>query len=142
MRKLHETLTWQYGFDAATKRAAKSSVTALRRQAAEELDDEAEQIFSFQFAETAREDARPTANGNRKSKSEITAADTGTAHHKFLQHVSLENAGDLAALEAEAERLEREKVLSADERAVLDLKAVAAFWNSDAGQKIRRTRRT
>ena len=40
-------------------------------------------------------------------------------------------------LQAEAERLEREKVLSAEEREVLDLEAVAAFWNSDAGQKIR-----
>jgi ATP-dependent helicase/nuclease subunit A len=68
----------------------------------------------------------------------LNAVDAGTAHHKFLQHVSLENAGDLAALKAEAERLEREKVLSADERGALDLKAVVAFWNSDAGQKIRK----
>ena len=67
----------------------------------------------------------------------MSAADTGTAHHKFFQHVSLKNAGELAALADEAERLEREKVLSADERGVLDLKAVAAFWNSEAGQKIR-----
>jgi ATP-dependent helicase/nuclease subunit A len=60
----------------------------------------------------------------------------GTAHHKFLQHVSLEKAGDGAALEAEAKRLEREKVLSADETAALDLKAMAAFWNSELGVKI------
>ena len=33
--------------------------------------------------------------------------------------------------------MEREKVLSADERGVLDLEAVAAFWNSDVGQRIR-----
>ncbi|MEI6192748.1 MAG: PD-(D/E)XK nuclease family protein, partial [Verrucomicrobiota bacterium] len=70
-------------------------------------------------------------------RAKLSAADTGTAHHKFLQHVSLENAGKVAALEAEGVRLEQEKILSADERAVLDLKAVAAFWNSDAGQKIR-----
>jgi ATP-dependent helicase/nuclease subunit A len=126
-RKLHEILTWQYGFGAATERAAKSSVTALRRQAADELDDEAEQVFSFQLSGKRRVQ-------NRK----LNAADAGTAHHKFLQHISLENAGDPAALKAAAERLEREKVLSADEHGVLDLKAVAAFWNSDAGQKIRK----
>ena len=45
-KNFSETLTWQYGFGAATERAAKSSVTALRRQAADELDDEAEQVFS------------------------------------------------------------------------------------------------
>ncbi len=67
----------------------------------------------------------------------MSAADTGTAHHKFFQHVTLKNAGELAALADEADRLEREKVLSAEERGVLDLDAVAAFWNSDVGQEIR-----
>jgi ATP-dependent helicase/nuclease subunit A len=129
--KLSEVLSWNYPFQDATERAAKSSVTALRRQA-EELDDEAVPVFSFQFSTI-----RPVKN--RKSqiaRRKLNAADAGTAHHKFLQHVSLENAGELAALKTEAERLEREKALSADGRAVLDLPAVAAFWNSDAGQKI------
>ena len=131
LRKLRENLTWHYGFNAATERAAKASVTALRRQAADELDDEAEPVFTpSKFTATNR----PSAIGNQP----LNAADTGTAHHKFLQHVSLEKTGDLAALAAEAGRLEQEKILSAAERAVLDLPAVAAFWNSDAGQKIRR----
>jgi ATP-dependent helicase/nuclease subunit A len=120
-QKLRETLTWRYGFGGATKRAAKSSVTALRHQAADELDDEAEQIFP----------------GRRGVRTKLSAADAGTAHHKFLQHIALESAGEPAALAAEAERLERESVLSADEHGVLDLKAIAAFWNSDTGQKIR-----
>jgi len=133
-------LTWQYGFGAATERAAKSSVTALRRQAADELDDEAEPVFSFQFSEQRLVRA-PTPTG-QNPKSEIRnpklgAADTGTVHHKFLQHVSLEQVGGVTTLAAEARRLEQEKVLSADERAVLDLPAVAAFWNSDVGKKIR-----
>ena len=132
LRKLHETLTWQYSFAAATERAAKSSVTVLRRQAAE-LDDEAEWVFGFQFS--ARRLAGTLAPLDQKRK--LNATDTGTAHHKFLQHVLLEKVGGVAALKAEAERLEHEQVLSADEHAVLDLKAVARFWNSDAGQKIR-----
>ncbi|HTA95480.1 MAG TPA: PD-(D/E)XK nuclease family protein, partial [Verrucomicrobiae bacterium] len=119
-RKLQKFLTWQYEFGAATERAAKSSVTALRRQAADELDDEAEQTFP----------------ARRSVRKKISAADTGTAHHKFLQQFSFESAVDLKWLEAEAGRLEREKVLSADERGVLDLKAVAAFWNSKSGKKI------
>jgi ATP-dependent helicase/nuclease subunit A len=128
LHKLQETLTWRYGFGAATKRAAKSSVTALRRQVADESDDETEQIFpARRFAST----------GRRGVHAKLSAADTGTAHHKFLQHLSLGKTGELAMLKAEMERLEREKVLSADECSVLDLKAVAAFWNSDGGQKIR-----
>ena len=121
-------LSWEYPFAAATQRPAKSSVTALRRQA-EELDDEAEQVFMPQFS--AKRFSPPAQNPK------LSAADTGTAHHKFLQHVALENAADVAALEAEAGRLEREKVLSADERAALNLEDIAAFWRSEPGQKIR-----
>jgi ATP-dependent helicase/nuclease subunit A len=118
--KLKKALEWQYGFEASTERAAKSSVTALRRQA-EEPDDEAVQNRKSQIV-------------NRK----LNAADAGTATHKFLQHFSFESATDLKSLEVEAKRLECEKVLSADERVALDLKTIAAFWNSEAGQKIRK----
>jgi ATP-dependent helicase/nuclease subunit A len=120
-------LSREYPFTAATQRPAKSSVTALRRQA-EELDDEAERVF------TARNFAQA---GRRKSRAKLSAAETGTAHHKFLQHIALENSADVAALESEAGRLEREKVLSADERAALNLEDISAFWSSEPGRKIR-----
>jgi ATP-dependent helicase/nuclease subunit A len=140
--RLRTMLSWEYPFAAATQRPAKSSVTALRRQA-EELDDEAEQVFRAQFAERrlARIGLRQTsprqALAPPATNPKLSAADTGTAHHKFLQHVALENAADVSALEAEAGRLEREKVLSADERAALNLEDIAAFWRSEPGRKIR-----
>jgi ATP-dependent helicase/nuclease subunit A len=133
LQKLRETLTWQYGFGAATECAAKSSVTVLRRQAQDELADEASPVFHFQVS-AGWQVGKPGSSG---AKSKLNAADAGTAHHKFLQHVSLKNAGDVAALAAEALRLEREKVLSAEEVAALDLKAMAGFWISDVGQMIR-----
>jgi ATP-dependent helicase/nuclease subunit A len=67
----------------------------------------------------------------------LNAAEAGTAHHKFLQHVALEKTGGRTALEVEARRLEREKILSAEECAVLDLDALANFWDSPLGGKIR-----
>ncbi len=130
LRQLQKTLTWHYDFDAATRRAAKSSVTALRRQAADELDDEAAQVFPARPMFAGRSHELKT--GSRR----LSAADAGTAHHKFLQLITLEHASDVKVLAAEAERLEREKVLSPEERGVLDLKAVAAFWRSDPGGKI------
>ncbi len=120
-------LLWKYPFVAATKRAAKSSVTALRRQAADELDDEAEPPFA------PPRFARPI----KSARGKLSAAETGSAHHKFLQHLALENANDAAVLQSEAARLKRDGVLSADECAVLDLDAVAAFWQSDPGLRIR-----
>ncbi len=125
IENLRARLEWNYPANAATQRKAKSSVTALRREA-KELDDEAEQTFP----------ARPKT-GNRKpetGKIKLSAADIGSAHHKFLQHVALEKTGNLSA---EAARLEQENYLSAAERAALDLDALAGFWNSELGENIR-----
>jgi len=119
--KLERILTWDYPFAAATRRAAKTSVTALRHQFADESDDTAESFFP----------ARQPLGGA------LSAAETGTAHHRFLQFLALENAVGVAALAAEAERLEQDKILSAAERSALNLEDIAAFWNSDPGEKIR-----
>jgi len=123
---LRARLEWRYPFHAATQRKAKSSVTALRREA-EEFEDEAERLFP--------DSENPPAPRRRTARhSKLSAAEIGAAHHKFLQHFALEKCDDLAA---EAARLERENQLSADERSVLDLTALAAFWNSPLGRKIR-----
>jgi ATP-dependent helicase/nuclease subunit A len=123
-RKLQKMLEWQYEFAAATKHKAKSSVTELRR-AAEELDEEAEQVF------------QPRRFSTKRLREKLSAAEAGAAHHKFLQHVTLKKTGDHAMLAAEAQRLEREKILSAEARAVLNLDALADFWDSPLGKKIR-----
>ena len=119
LEKLSARLEQNYPFASATERKAKASVTELRR-AAEAADDEAEQIF------------RPR-RPQKKLNSKLSAAAAGTAHHKFLQHVALDKAGDLAA---EAERLLRENRLSSEERAALDLAALADFWSSEFAKKI------
>ena len=125
-QKLRAALMWEYPFAEATMQPAKSSVTALRRQAAEESDDEAAQIFA----------PRQTVRTVERARGKLSAAEAGSAHHRFLQHLALEQADSIAALKREAERLKREKVLSADECAALDLKAIAAFWQSDPGLRI------
>jgi ATP-dependent helicase/nuclease subunit A len=128
IKKVSAVLDWQYPFTAASQRAAKTSVTALRQQA-DELDDEAAQSFQsprFQRPSLPQEGRGP-----------LGAVDTGVAHHKFLQYFSFERAMDLKSFAKEARRLERENYLSADETAALDLEALAEFWNSETGQKFR-----
>ncbi|HTY87471.1 MAG TPA: UvrD-helicase domain-containing protein [Candidatus Acidoferrum sp.] len=129
---LQKRLAWDYPFAAATRRAAKTTVTTLRRQATEEPEDEAEALFRVsRFPLSAGRRAK------RGSATQLSAADTGTAHHKFLQHFALDAASSVAALEAEANRLERARILSAAEGAALNLSDIAAFWNSDPGKRIR-----
>ena len=64
-------------------------------------------------------------------------ADIGTAHHAFLQFVSLDHIGSAAELKAEAERLVGQQSLTAEEMALLDFKGLAEFWRSESGENIR-----
>jgi len=127
---LRTRLEWRYSHEAATREPAKTSVTGLRRRLRNETDDEARRLFQasdFGFQVRSQPDT-PT--------SKLTAADLGTAHHTFLQMASLDRLGSVRELEAEAERLRREGVLSGEEIAALDLAALADFWRSDAGRQI------
>ena len=122
---LNARLAWTYPFQAAARCKAKSSVTALRREA-EELDEEAAPVFPGRQS-AIRLKTGPGGAG-------LSAAEIGEAHHRFLQYQALDPTAGLAA---EADRLAREGYLSAAERAVLDLAAVQAFWDSPLGGKIR-----
>lgn len=121
---LQSVLTWDYPFETAVRRPAKTSVTALRRAAAAEL--EAEELF----APRVRRAEKGTAVGR------LSAADVGNAHHRFLQHIALPLGTGGRSLQAEAGRLQRDGVLTAEEAAALDFVALDAFWQSSAGRRI------
>ena len=127
--ELERRLTWQYPYTAASGKAAKVSVSTLRREAA---DEEAGALFQSKVQSPKSKVRVGARRVDGKS-----AADIGTAHHKFLQGVALEQTGDLEALASEAKRLEGVGILSAEEVAVLDFKSLAAFWQSELGLKIR-----
>ncbi len=124
---LEARLRWTNKFAAASEQAAKVSVSLLRRAAADRAEEEAER-----WAEKTFNIQHSTFKTGRNKKS---AADIGTAHHRFLQFVAL-GAADVATLKTEAQRLEQVGVLSAGEVAVLDFAALAAFWQSELGRRI------
>jgi hypothetical protein len=85
-------LEWNYPFVAATKRKAKSSVTELRRAGGGIGRGSGAGFHAFKVRFTEKR-----IPGSDPGLREIAvAAETGTAHHKFLQHFTLENADDLA----------------------------------------------
>jgi ATP-dependent helicase/nuclease subunit A len=120
--RLQRILSWRYDHVAATQRKAKASVTELRRTA-EALDDEAEPVFDHWRSPA--------------SSKTMSAAEIGTAHHKFLQWANLDQTKDLATLTAEADRLVAAQLISPEEKAILDFTALAEFFNSPLGQQIR-----
>jgi ATP-dependent helicase/nuclease subunit A len=140
--KLRQRLEWQYPRAGATRQPAKTSVSALRRRAAA-ADDEAVRIAEFRDARQRNETADAKAHESEAASrithhaSRFTSAEIGTAHHEFLQLVSLDRVGSTEELEQEARRLRQAGAMTAEEVEHLDFKALAAFWESEVGRKVR-----
>jgi ATP-dependent helicase/nuclease subunit A len=127
---LRERLAWEYPFAAATRKPAKASVSALRREA-NEPDEEAQALFAPGFK-------MPASDSTSKIRATpAIAAEVGSAHHRFLQWVPLDRTGGIDALREEAAGLEHAQVLSTAEAKQLDFEALAAFWQSDLGGRVR-----
>jgi ATP-dependent helicase/nuclease subunit A len=116
-----ERLQWRYHHPFATRTTAKASVSLLRRRAAA-LDEDAWPLFPI----------------IQESTGPLTGADLGTAHHRFLELVAFHSTHEPDLLRAEAERMCREHLLTSAEREALDFEAMAAFWRSEVGTRIRR----
>ena len=127
---LRTRLEWRYPNAAATCEPAKTSVSALRRRLRDETDDEAKPAFR------ASSFGLQIGSRARAARDRLSAAEVGTAHHTFLQMVSLDHVGSVRELEAQAQGLRDGAVLSGEEIAALDFEAVAAFWQSNQGQQI------
>jgi ATP-dependent helicase/nuclease subunit A len=126
---LAERLAWQYPYASPVEQPAKLSVSRLRRNIlAEALDEEPQ-------TRTHRSRAS-SALGTQK----LNAAEIGSAHHKFLQLVSLDRLQDMESLRAEAQRLQAQGILTPEERGTLDLDAIRMFWKSSVGQDVLRHR--
>ena len=125
--QIQHTLAAPYEHQAAVSEPAKTSVTAIRRRVADELDDEARREF--------QPSSRPLLPRIRAGS--LSAAEIGTAHHTFLQFVALPRTATELDLRNEAVRLEREGALSPEQATALDFAALTAFWQSELGAQIR-----
>jgi ATP-dependent helicase/nuclease subunit A len=130
-QKLRQRLAWEYPHAMATRLPAKTTVTALRRQFADETD--AQELFGSEV-QSPKPKVRGRAGGQPAG---LSATEIGTAHHTFLQLVALDRVGGVEELRHEGQRLLAAGALSAEEIACLDFGALAAFWESDLGRRIR-----
>jgi ATP-dependent helicase/nuclease subunit A len=117
-------LDWKYPFETACTQRAKSTVTELRR-----LHDEESAPVEFVRRDRFTVPLRPEES--------LTATEVGSAHHRFLQRVTLSEVGSVESLRREANRLLRERQLTKEELSSLDFPALASFWETELGKRIR-----
>jgi ATP-dependent helicase/nuclease subunit A len=130
LETLRQRIEWKYPFVSSTHEPAKTSVSALRRRANESMDEE--------VADLLQRTRRPTRAFHQSLITNYQSpTDIGSAHHTFLQFVSLDHVGSAAEIKAEAQRLVRQQSLTPEEMALLDFNSLAKFWRSELGEKIR-----
>lgn len=127
-REIQQRLSWTYPFLDATHKPAKTSVTALRRQAAAEAE---EAIF------VSPERVGWTAGRVTRATGSLDSVEIGKAHHLFLQFVPLEGTGTLEFLRSEGEQLVNAGRLTREQADSLVLADLLDFWNSELGCRIR-----
>lgn len=133
LRAVKERLDWEYPWAAATAKPAKTSVTTLRRLAA--LEDQTDVAAPLGRVLGSRVRSAGVASG--KGRVRMTGAEVGHAYHRFLQHCELGVEPQSAALQREAHRLREGGVLSEAECEAIDVAAIARFWSSEPGARIR-----
>jgi ATP-dependent helicase/nuclease subunit A len=120
-------LDWCYPHAAATRTAAKTSASALRRLQTE-TDEEAVAPWPM----------RQVFLPARRAGPGLSAATMGSAHHMFLENVDLDRCGCAADLAGELDRLRSAQVLGEEEAGAIDLDAILAFWTGPVGVEVRR----
>jgi ATP-dependent helicase/nuclease subunit A len=118
-----DRLDWRYPSLGDTQVPAKAAVSGLRREMAGEDTEDAPPIVIID------KPSHPTMGS-------LTASEIGSAHHAFLEQVSLERVRAIEDLRAESARLCREHLLSPEQCACLDLDALAEFWQSVTGREL------
>jgi ATP-dependent helicase/nuclease subunit A len=125
LEKLRTRLDWIYPNIPETTRAAKTTVSALRKELS---DEEAKPFLKFNRGiKTSR-----AQTGAKK----LSAAEIGSAHHLFLEQLRLEQIADATSLRAEGKRLVNNGLLSEEEFACIDFDGLAQFWQSSVAREI------
>jgi ATP-dependent helicase/nuclease subunit A len=130
--RLREKLERKYPFAAATDKAAKTSVSVLRRRATEMLQQEESVELFRPRLRTRPKIQRDSENAAAKK----TGADVGTLYHRFLERVAFDRVDGVKELRAEAERMVGEGFLTVEEAGWLDFDSLLKFWRSEFGKRI------
>ncbi len=126
--ELLETLTWRYPYQEAAATPAKVTAT--------QVDTQGEEPGVFLLRE--REEGEPFYRPRFAQETlGLTPAQRGTALHTAMQAVRLDRTGSQKALEEELKRLVEEAYLTQQQAQGVDVGAMARFFASPLGQRLR-----
>ncbi|GKU79725.1 ATP-dependent helicase/nuclease subunit A [Paenibacillus sp. L3-i20] len=139
--ELRKRLGWQYPHKAAQDLAAKTSVTEMKRlhsvlqepdeeqleQLTEVIDQSMQQNFTLRLR-------RPSFMEEKS----LTAAEKGSVNHLLMQHVPLSGIINENSLNKTLAGMIDRRLLTSRQSEAIDLRSVAAFYDSELGQRLQK----
>ncbi|MRG87033.1 helicase-exonuclease AddAB subunit AddA [Salinibacillus xinjiangensis] len=128
--EVNRRLTYQYQYEKAAFHRAKQTVTELKRQ--RQMKDE------YSGDALVRSFQRPIMRRPRFMQEEkrLTATERGSAMHTVMQHLPFDRVLSEFDIEAFVQTLVEKDFLTQDEAEVVDVSAIAAFFETAIGQKL------
>ncbi len=127
LRQLQENLSFRYAHQTAT--CAPSKQTATQRKGRQKDQEAAENAPQKQIHRQWRKPSFVS--------SQCDGTAYGTATHAAMQYIDYFACADVNSVKAELVRLEEERFLTPEQRAMVDPKKIAAFFETDLGRRLR-----
>jgi ATP-dependent helicase/nuclease subunit A len=123
-------LTWEYSYEDAVKRRAKQSVSEIKR-AHQMFTEETENLYE-------KRNRMPISTRPRfMEKKGLTAAEHGTAMHMVMQQLRMNDNVSLSGVQEQVDRMVNQEFLTEEQAASIDVEKIAAFFDTEIGQKMR-----
>jgi ATP-dependent helicase/nuclease subunit A len=146
MRVMVESrLNWTYPYAAASRVAAKTSVTemkallSLQEEPARDVFVEAELLREREQAEAEEQPEfklhlrRPRFMEQRK----LTPTERGVAYHTLMQHLPFDAEPGIAVVQATLNRLIERKIMTAEQAAAIEVDSISRLLQSPLGELLR-----
>ena len=139
-KRTYEALSWTYPHAAATRLAAKTSVTAMKKMR-EEAAEEARAFPEEESADLVPEGSFRLRRPRFLSAGRLTPAERGIAYHVAFQHLPLGEPMGGEDLERWLRTLLDARLLSGEQARAVDPRKIAAFCESELYARMRSARR-
>lgn len=121
-------LGWQYPFQKVVGKPAKLTVTEIKRRLEAQQASGGERWY--------QERALSSRPAFLQKTGRLTAAEIGTAAHAVMQHLDYHNALDLSSLKKQIDSMAARELITREQAAAVDTKAILAFLYSPLGQRL------
>lgn len=162
--EVERRLSWEYPYGEASRIAAKTSVTEMKRMRAEAYRTEDSASYeegpyvdkngggfpavpeapgSYGASRSSQQRTEGSSFRLRRpqfmERKKLTAAEKGTVLHTVMQHLPLAGSIDPAAVEETVAGLVRKRILSEEQASAADTDSVVAFFVGSLGQRLLRS---